>query len=111
MDVNGPVIGGIVGTLGVIGVLFGAYHVYLYKKRTELRQKKLKMSARFVEQRNTMYGISAPEHIGSEEDPNPRAPSVVMYTLNVDGYKANGLASKRAFPPVNASATPKGSSV
>ena len=101
VDVEGPVIGGIVGTIGVISLLLAGYRFYIYKQQTELRRKKLQMTSRFVEQRNAVYGIQASDHIEQS------SPSVVMYTLNVGGGGVNALTGKRAFPPESVSGAKK----
>lgn len=93
VDVEGPVLGAVLGTIGGVVLILGTYRFYIHKKQTELRRKKLQMTSRFVEQRNAIYGIQ-----DTDDAAEKSAPSVVMYTLNVGG--TNPLTSKRAFPPV-----------
>lgn len=93
VDTTTPVIGAVIGSiLGTIAIGIGV-KTYMNHKMTERRKMKLKMSARFVEQKNKVYGL---DEAYTNRDADPTAPSIVMYTVNMP---AGGMKSKQAFAP------------
>lgn len=101
VDTSTPAIAGALGGIGGVLILIGGVKWYQQKVMTEKRKKKLAMSARWVQQAHTTYGIQS----SSQDDPellNPQ-PSVVMYTVaNMPPRKqdASSLTSiKKGFAP------------
>lgn len=100
VDTSTPAIAGALGGIGGILILIGGFKWYQHKVMTEKRKKKLKMSARFVEQANAMYGIHT-----SKDDPEavPEQPSIVMYTVANMPQRSNESKSltsiKKGFAP------------
>ena len=105
VDTSTPAIAGALGGIGGVLILIGGLKWYQNKVMTEKRKKKLAMSARWVQQANSVYGIQPTV----QDDPElPTAqPSVVMYTVaNMPPRKqdANSLTSiKKGFAPKPAS--------
>ena len=105
VDTSTPAIAGALGGIGGVLLLIGAFKWYQNKVMTENRKKKLAMSARWVQQANSVYGIQP----SIQDDPElpTTQPSVVMYTVaNMPSRKqdANSLTSiKKGFAPKPAS--------
>jgi hypothetical protein len=105
VDTTTPAVAGALGGIGGVFLLIGAVKWYKNKVMTEKRKKKLAMSARWVQQANSIYGIQ-PTVQDDPELPNSQ-PSVVMYTVaNMPPRKqdVNHLTSiKKGFQPKPAS--------
>lgn len=86
VDIAGPVIGAVVGTLLLI--LIGGYLVYQQRKLKEKRLRRLKAGSRMLQERNTLYGVT------DNEEKEVHEPKIVMYQINMPG-NANKLSKKK----------------
>jgi hypothetical protein len=78
VDTSTPAIAGALGGIGGVLVLIGAIKWYQNKVMTEKRKKKLAMSARWVKDAHSTYGIKGS---ANEDLEGPTQPSIVMYTV------------------------------
>lgn len=95
VDTTTPVIGAVVGSIAGMLVFIGAFKYFQSYRLTELRKKKLKMSAKFAQEASTLYHLDSSYTNRVQEQP-----SIVMYSVNVTG--ANTLTSskkKQGFTP------------
>ena len=101
VDTTTPAIAGALGGIGGVLLLIGGLKWYQNKVLTEKRKKKLAMSARWVQQANSVYGIQ--QTVQDDPELQTPQPSVVMYTVaNMPPRKqdANSLTSiKKGFAP------------
>ncbi len=101
VDTSTPAIAGALGGIGGVLIFIGGLKWYQNKVMTEKRKKKLAMSARWVQQANSVYGIQ-PTVQDDPELPSTQ-PSVVMYTVaNMPPRKQDGnslTSIKKGFAP------------
>ena len=101
VDTSTPAIAGALGGIGGVLILIGGLKWYQNKRMTERRKKKLQMSARFVNEAHSIYGIAPSSGIHEHHD--PQQPNVVMYTVanmpprNKDSKSLTSI--KKGFAP------------
>lgn len=82
---TGVIAGGVVGGLVLVFMILSAWKVYSYEQLKKKRLHKQKMSARYVQEVNTLYNLSTEPTLDK---------SIVMYKLNAPLPK-----SKKGFTP------------
>jgi hypothetical protein len=81
VDTTTPALAGALGGIGGVLILIGGVKWYQNKVMTEKRKKKLAMSARWVQQANSIYGITPSNSMSEDHEQAAPQPNIVMYTV------------------------------